>query len=129
MSTAWVAIIISSTVAIIAVFTAASKLALAIYRFLRRMDESLTYVESEMRCNGGSTMRDDIVKMKELTVRIDARVHELEDQSAGDARRVAESVTDDARFHLLDHRTDDAMGNVVRTGDLVQIAEPKVEKP
>lgn len=45
----------------------------AFYRWCRRMEDILVYVDQEMRRNGGATMRDAIA-------RIDRRVEKLENE-------------------------------------------------
>lgn len=108
MSTAVVAIIISASVALTVVSTALTKLALAVYRFSSRMDKSISYVESEMRHNGGSTLRDAVI-------RIDQRLHQLEVGVAGPTGPQGATGPRGASGTNSD--------DVVHIGDVVQLAE------
>lgn len=58
----------------------------AFYRWCRRMEDILVYVDGEMRRNGGSTTRDAIARteesvgaIKETVIDIDRRVQALEE--------------------------------------------------
>lgn len=48
-----------------------------LYRWAQRIDESLSYIEGEMRFNGGSTMRDAV---KRIESRLDQIEHNQEDK-------------------------------------------------
>ena len=47
-----------------------------VYRWAQRIDDSLSYIEGEMRFNGGSTMRDAVK-------RIEQRLDEIEHNQEG----------------------------------------------
>lgn len=47
-----------------------------VYRWAQRIDDSLSYIEGEMRFNGGSTMRDAV---KRIEQRLDVIEHNQED--------------------------------------------------
>lgn len=69
--------ITATSAAIVVVCAAVAALCrggLQLYRWCRRMEDILVYVDQEMRRNGGSTMRDAIA-------RIDRRVAVLEEQA------------------------------------------------
>lgn len=48
------------------------------YRWGRRVEKALTYIEGEMRHNGGSTMRDHVVRMDGTLNAISGRLDQLE---------------------------------------------------
>lgn len=55
--------VISLGVGSLALLTGLGKVTHSVYRWMRRVEEALTYVEGEMRHNGGSTIRDAITRI------------------------------------------------------------------
>ncbi len=83
-TTAIVAIVLGS----ITFLTTVGKILVAGYRWGRRLEKAIDYIESEMRHNGGSTIRDHIVKTtvsiedtKDSVKAISGRLDRLEAQS------------------------------------------------
>ena len=66
-------------VVVCAAIAALGRGALQLYRWCRRMEQILVYVDSEMRRNGGSTTRDAIWRIEETVNDIDERVQALEE--------------------------------------------------
>ena len=77
-TTAIVAIVLGG----ITFLSTVSKLLIAGYRWGRRVEKALDYIESEMRHNGGSTIRDHVVRTKEHIETISGRLDRLEAQHA-----------------------------------------------
>ena len=73
-TTAIVAIVLGS----ITFLSTVAKLLVAGYRWGRRLEKALAYIESEMRPNGGSTIRDRVVRTDETLESISGRLESLE---------------------------------------------------
>lgn len=56
--------------AILAALGGVGHLVLIVYRWARRMEKALTYVESEMKLNGGKTMRDSVARLESVVAEI-----------------------------------------------------------
>jgi hypothetical protein len=73
-TTAIVAIVLGS----ITFLSTVGKLLIAGYRWGRRVEKALDYIESEMRHNGGSTIRDHVVRTNHNIETISGRLDRLE---------------------------------------------------
>lgn len=60
-----------AVLAVFAVFAVLGRFALNVYRFMKGLDEQLSYIRHEMQLNGGRTMRDAVA-------RIEAKLDEIE---------------------------------------------------
>ena len=62
----------AAAVAVLAATAALARVIWLVYRWARRIEGAITYVESEMKFNGGSTMRDSLLRI-ERELGIEAR--------------------------------------------------------
>lgn len=73
-------ILAGAIVATLAASAGLGKLAFGFYRWTRRIEDSLAYVESEMRHNGGSTVRDAVTRIEHRQNRIEQHLGIVEEK-------------------------------------------------
>lgn len=64
----------------VAVAATMFRFGMIIYRWSRRIEQALNYLESEMKLNGGNTLRDAVWRLEEGQQRIEERLAVVEDE-------------------------------------------------
>lgn len=74
-------VLAGAIVALLAAAAGLGKAGLGFYRWTRRMEASLAYVESEMRFNGGTTVRDAVHRIEVRQTRIEQHLGNTEEEA------------------------------------------------